>query len=358
MGRILSAGSNGLNQTILPANLVINVGPTRTFTTIGAAVASLAGKYPLGTVTIQLDDGTYNETTLNFSDPNYSGKLIIQGDLNNPQNCIINFTDQNSKGFTVTNGFNLTLNGGYTINGMFNVTTGQYTFALINVGGHSRISILNGNTVTLNNSVIGIYINGNVGSSGVPTLNNVFKGLVCDGGGKFISGGININASSTQQVTITNAQMAAAFYAYSPTYPFITYGLAIETGQHGEVSAPNSNINGFYTGFDSSNNSNIYANQSSFSNISNVVLNSLQNSNITVQYSSYTNCNTIAQANSGGSIYMDNPSAITGCTNLAMAYSGAIISANGTSGFSVSGTKYNHASPGVAGGDGSLIYWS
>jgi hypothetical protein len=358
MGRILSAGSNGLNQTILPANLVINVGPTRTFTTIGAAVASLAGKYPLGTVTIQLDDGTYNETTLTFSDPNYSGKLIIQGDLNNPQNCIINFTDQSSNGFNATNGFNLILNGGYTINGMFNVSTGQYTFALINAGEYSSIRIHNSNTITLNNSVIGIFSNGYVGCSGVLTINNVFRGINCDGGGKFISSGVNINATSVQQVTITNAQMAATFYVYSTTYPVIAYGIGVETGQHGEISIPNSIINGFYNGFDSGGSSNIYAIQSTFSNISNAAVNSQQSSNIIVQNSSYTNCNTIARANSNGVIYMDNPSAITGCTNLALAYSGSIISANGTSGFSVSGTKYNQASSNVAGSDGSIIIWS
>lgn len=74
----------------LKPNVLINVGPTRVFTSIYAAIQSIIGKIPVGNILIKVDDGVYNEPSMYLADPNLSGRLAIVGNLKNPSNCQIN----------------------------------------------------------------------------------------------------------------------------------------------------------------------------------------------------------------------------------------------------------------------------
>ena len=74
---------------------IINVGPTRTYTSIQAAVYSLEGKNIKGTVKIKVDDGTYNMGSGLWIEGFYASsnmsKVIIEGNVSNPQNCVLQF---------------------------------------------------------------------------------------------------------------------------------------------------------------------------------------------------------------------------------------------------------------------------
>jgi hypothetical protein len=75
---------------------MINVGPNRTYTSIQSAVNSLEGKAIRGTVKIKVDDGTYNMGASLLIDGFYASsnmsKVIIEGNVGNPQNCVLQFT--------------------------------------------------------------------------------------------------------------------------------------------------------------------------------------------------------------------------------------------------------------------------
>ncbi len=74
----------------LKPNVIINVGPTRVFTSIYAAIQSILKTVPAGTILIKVDDGIYNEPSMYLAEPNLSGRLVIEGNLKNPSNCQIN----------------------------------------------------------------------------------------------------------------------------------------------------------------------------------------------------------------------------------------------------------------------------
>ena len=74
----------------LKPNVIINVGPTRVFTSIYAAIQSILKTIPAGNILIQVDDGVYNEPSMYLAEPNLSGRLSIVGNLLNPSNCRIN----------------------------------------------------------------------------------------------------------------------------------------------------------------------------------------------------------------------------------------------------------------------------
>ena len=79
-------------QQIILTSKTITVGSGQDFNTLQEAWDSLIGAIILAQVTIQIDDGTYNQSIITLSNQPYAQLIRIQGNLGTPANVVFNFT--------------------------------------------------------------------------------------------------------------------------------------------------------------------------------------------------------------------------------------------------------------------------
>ncbi len=415
MSRTLAYSSQHKTNPLIPDGTIITVAPsvssgssgssgitpaeTADFTTITDALTSLKNKTLLGTVTIQVADGTYNEPSLFFADPELSGRLIITGNIYNPSACVINtipdpnfgfklsayggntslinignVTQQDqidydggygldysttSYGLYITNGFLLRM-GGFTIQGSLNNGSNvTRSLAYLTHGGQlycpdsSMILTtgINGIHVSRNCMVFMRYgiINNCIGDS----INATFHAIVCLDGGTLTGPGANYAGFS-----ITDPKTA---FIYSPNYvlgtPVSSYPIQTDFGSL--VYLDNSSVSGYPNGATVVDSSFLYIPGSTISNIADTqgCLRAYMGASILADTCSFNN---VSLPLSGSSAFVSVNSTVSATSIVrGVSVSGATLSAEGSN--AVIGsvpTPYSPNSNGVTVGDGSLLSYS
>lgn len=420
MSRLLSYSSQHQDNQIIPDGTIITVvpeyvpqtdgacgscgscGPEETpptpgdFTTLTAALESLKGKILLGTVTIQVSDGTYTEPSLLFSDPELSGRLIILGNLTNPAACVINVVPDPNYGFKLnplggdyydtidTQNNQIRFNGAYGLD--YSTTSVGITATngfLLRIGGFTlQGSTSNGINITRSLMIAtkgaqiycpdySMILNGGLDGVNVGDQSMIFMRFSTIQNCKATSISVSIQGIvSLDGATVTGPGMTYPGFIisdpktaliYSPSYPIGAaipcYPLQAESGSL--VYADSSSISNYPNGVFAGDSSYVYISGAALSNIADTVgcIRAYMGAAVSADACSFNNV-TLPFSGSSAYVSVNNTLSATGIVKGVSASGGTLNASGSNAVFSSVPTPYSPNSNNVATGDTSLLFYS
>ena len=245
-------------------DVTINVAPSGgDFTTLTEALAYVSN-YKLttsGSLTIQVADGTYDESNLSL--PNLGKSYTLIGNSTNPENCVLSITslagfrsdgaDCGIEGFTIRNLLPVgraveSYSGGFIV--LTNVTIGMGSLSDLGIQAASGAAILlsgkiNISRTTNGNSFAGVYAS-NCGMitfwGAVTSISRFYDGLLATNGSHVRlgnGGSITITSCTFGYRAIANSQINFENVTYSASGNTTNYSPAIGIQGNGFASIVN-----------------------------------------------------------------------------------------------------------------------
>lgn len=133
---------------------IMEVGPGKTYASIQSAWNALMGKVIDRNVKIKVADGTYEVKNIWLGDQPYASRISIEGNIQNPQNCVIRFKDKRSPGWVIHNCQGLNISG-FRLEGVF--TSSQWVDQGFYIGGQSLVSCKE-NSIQIDGTFVGVLV--------------------------------------------------------------------------------------------------------------------------------------------------------------------------------------------------------